>query len=352
MVRVGVIGCGAIFPTHAEALKKIEGGALAAVYDIHPDRAQIASERFGVPSCPSLAELFDQVDAVDVCVPSGLHAKLGIQAATAGKHVIVEKPIDVNLASATALVDACRKADVKLACISQHRFARQIRRVRKAVQGGELGQLVTADASIKWYRTQAYYDSGDWRGTWELDGGGCLMNQGVHYVDMLQWVMGGIKSVQGLCRTLSHKIAVEDVANTLVEFKNGAVGVIQGSTSCYPGFSERLSVSGTFGSVVLEGDRICVWKVDEERAQLGKYGDGVMHQPTPNLRTYTGNEFVEDDPTAEWGEQHRLQIQDFVQAITDDREPAITGEAALEPLKVILAIYQSSREAGRRIEIS
>jgi predicted dehydrogenase len=216
--------------------------------------------------------------------------------------------------------------------------------------GGELGPLLAGDASIKWYRTQEYYDSGDWRGTWKLDGGGCLINQGVHYIDMIQWIMGGVHSVQAQVRTAAHSIEVEDIANVLVEYKSGAVGVIQGSTSYYPGFAERLEVHGEHGSVIVEGDRIKLWRVEAERAKLGKYGDGVMQQPTPSVHMseVTDNE---EDPTAAWGEGHRLQFEDFAQAIADRRDPFITGEMALEPLKIILAIYRSARLGGRKVVV-
>lgn len=350
-IRFGVIGCGAIHSTHCLALKKIEDVRLEAVYDTIKERSKAASGTYDAVAAKSLRDLFDRVDVVSICTPSGLHTAVGVKAAQAGKHVIVEKPIDVSLAAAKRLVDACKANGVRLGCISQHRFARQIRRLRDAAQSGEMGDLVAADAKIKWYRTQHYYDSGDWRGTWKLDGGGCLMNQGVHYIDMLQWVMGGVKSVQAMCRTLAHNIEVEDVANVLVEFKNGAVGVIQGSTSYYPGFAERLEVHGKWGSAILEGDRVRVWRVDSEKASLGKYGDGVMSQPTPNLHSYQSDDYVAEDPTAVWGEQHRLQLEDFAQAVRDDREPFLTGEMALEPLKIILAIYRSSKAGGKRVEI-
>ena len=234
MIRFGLVGCGAIAPTHAEALARIDGACLAAVFDVVPERASGLADRFDVPTHDSLESLCGAVDAVSVCVPSGLHAEAGLACARLGRHVLVEKPIDTTLAKAQALVDGCRAANVRLGVVSQHRFARQIRRLRAAVREGELGRVLEGDASVKWYRTQAYYDSGEWRGTWALDGGGCLMNQGVHTVDMIQWIMGGVAAVQARVRTAAHAIEVEDQANVLVEYRNGALGVIQGSTSYYP----------------------------------------------------------------------------------------------------------------------
>jgi predicted dehydrogenase len=355
MIRYGVIGCGAIHSVHCDCLQKIEGAHLVAVYDTVQEKADRTAEKYGVQSATSLEELFGLVDAVTICVPSGLHAELGIQAAKAGKHVLVEKPIDVSVEAATSLIEACEANGVKLGTISQHRFSDAIRKLYDTAQSGGFGKLLEGDAYIKWYRTQAYYDSGDWRGTWKLDGGGCLINQGVHYIDMIQWIMGGVKSVQAQVRTAAHDIEVEDIATALVEYKNGAIGVIQGSTSFYPGLAERLEVHGKFGSVILEGDKPKLWKIDAAAAAEGLYGGGVLMQPTPSLHLHDQEDMVAgaaSDPTAVWGEQHRLQIEDFTHAIVEDRDPAMTGRMAIEPLKVILAIYESSRQNGARVEIA
>lgn len=354
MIRFGIIGCGKIFSTHADALAKVDGAVLSAVYDLDSATSLVASQAYSLPFTGDLESFWARVDAVVVAVPSGLHGEVGLAAIRAGKHVVVEKPIEVNLTAATGLVEAARQAGVKFTCISQHRFSRDIRHLKNAVQGGELGKVVQGDAYVKWYRTQAYYDSGDWRGTYRLDGGGCLMNQGVHYVDMIQWIMGGVRSVQAVCRTMNHSIEVEDVAYALVEYKSGAIGLIHASTCCYPGLAERVEVHGTSGSVILEGDRVKLWNIDPVAAQQGQYGGGVMMQPTPNLHLSDSAPFKEEEvetPSWRWGEQHRLQLEDFTRAISEDRDPFITGEMALEPLKVILTIYQSSLRGGTRIEI-
>lgn len=352
-VRFGVIGCGAIHRTHCDALGRIDGATLAAVYDVDPNRGSAAAFQYDVPAAPTLDKLWPQVDAVCVCVPSGLHHEIGIAAAQAGKHVLVEKPIDVRYQTALKLVEACAQAKVKLGTISQHRFAPDIQRVREAAQGGELGRLLAGDMYNKWYRTQSYYDSGDWRGTWDLDGGGCLMNQGVHYIDMIQWIMGGVKAVRAVTRTASHEIEVEDIANALIEYENGAIGIVQGSTSVFPGLAERLEIHGTSGTVIVEADRIKLWEVDPDGASAGLYGRGIQSQPTPNVHTHgqTPSAGGAADPTAIWVEQHRLQIEDFTRAIQNNRDPAVTGQAALAPLKIILAIYESARLNGERVEL-
>ena len=354
MIRFGIVGCGVIHGMHAEAVQKADGATIAGFFDVIPERSAGAAAKYGGAAFESLAAMFDTCDAVTVCVPSGLHAQIGIEAAKAGKHVIVEKPIDITFENASRLVQACRENGVKFTTISQHRFANDIRRVREAVQNGELGDAIQGDAYVKWYRTQAYYDSGDWRGTWALDGGGCLMNQGVHYVDMIQWIMGGVKAVRAITRTAAHKIEVEDLACALIEYKSGAVGVIQGSTSAYPGFSERIEVHGKCGSALIEGDLIKAWHVDPNAPNdTSKYGRGVESQPTPNVATKdasTGTTGA-SDPSAIWSNQHNMQVAEFVRAVQEDRDPFITGEMALEPLKVILAIYKSAKLNGERVEV-
>lgn len=354
-LRFGIIGCGAIHGTHAQAILAIEDAELAGFFDIVPEKAKAAAEKFGGTPFESFADLLDHVDAVCLCIPSGAHAAVGVEAARAGKHVICEKPVDVTLPAAMSLVEACRSSQVTLTVISQHRFAKDIQAVRDAAQSGALGPLLAGDMFNKWLRTQAYYDSGDWRGTWELDGGGCLMNQGVHYVDMLQWIMGGVSAVRSVTRTAAHeRIEVEDIANVLVEFNNGAVGVIQASTAYYPGFAERLEIHGKWGTAIIEADRLKVWEVDEKAAGEGLYGRGVQSQPTPNVHTVGSDSSATGaaDPSAIWAEQHRMQIEDFTRAVLDGREPFVTGEAALEPLKVILAIYESARRGGERVQVS
>ncbi|MFW5697200.1 MAG: Gfo/Idh/MocA family protein, partial [Fimbriimonadaceae bacterium] len=311
MIRFGIVGCGAIFATHADALKKSTNARLTAVYDCEPDKTLVAAEQYSVKSAESIAELFDETDAVTVCVPSGLHAQIGVEAAKAGKHVLVEKPIDISEANAARLIEACRDNGVKLGVISQHRFARDVQKTREAVQYGELGKPLHGNAYIRWYRTQAYYDSAEWRGTWELDGGGCTINQSIHMIDQLQWVMGGVRSVAAQMETVAHEIEVEDTMNALVEFRNGASGVIQSTTAAYPGFKERLEFGGLYGSVILEGDTIKFWEADPEApANPSPYGRNLKYHPLPTASIFeTMNQSKGQDPTVRWENQHRMQIE-------------------------------------------
>jgi predicted dehydrogenase len=351
VIRFGVIGCGAIHKNHCDAILATPGIELTAVCDSDPERAQKAAEAYGCRAFFAPETMWDHVDAVTICAPSGLHAQIGIQAAARGRHLLVEKPIDIHWRRAEELVVACEAAGIKAGCISQHRFAPDVQRLRQAVEDGEFGRILHADMVNKWHRTQAYYDSGDWRGTWALDGGGCLINQGVHYLDLLQWVMGGIEAVTALTRTQARRIEVEDTALALLEFSNGAVGTLTASTVCYPGLIERIEVHGEYGSAIIEGDQFRLWRVDEEGQPQGAYGDGVDRQPAPNISSAEAGG-QEGGRQIIWGDQHRLQIADFAAAIRDDRPPFITVRDALEPLKAILAIYESGRRHGHRVLVN
>ena len=226
-IGFAIVGGGVIGPLHAQAIAAQPDARLVAVCDIVPGAAEKLASQYGAEAMTDLDAMLarDDIQIVNVCVPSGLHAEIGIKAAQAGKHVICEKPIDITLDAADRLTAACAAAGVKLQVISQHRFSASMQRLKRAIDDGSLGTLVMGNAEVFWYRAQAYYDSGGWRGTWSLDGGGCLMNQGVHYVDLLRWAMGPVASVSAKMGTLAHeRIEVEDVAVAVIQFANGAIG--------------------------------------------------------------------------------------------------------------------------------
>jgi predicted dehydrogenase len=343
-IGFGIIGCGVIGPTHADAIlaNQEQGARLLAVFDTMPEAAKKMGTRYNVQAYNDLAAFLAHPDlqVVNICVPSGLHAELGVRAAKAGKHVIVEKPLDILLASADHLIQTCREHQVKLAVISQHRFCPAMRQLQEALQAGRMGDLVLGDAIIKWYRTQQYYDSAGWRGTYAVDGGGALMNQGIHYVDLLQWVMGPVKSIRAVTKTLAHEIEVEDVAIAILQFENGAIGTIQGSTAVYPGLPERLEISGRNATVVIEADKIKTWEFKDEKGETGNYGSITDSDNDDN----SDNASAAADPAALSATGHAFQVADMIAAIHDKREPALNGEEARKPLEIILAIYQSSRE--------
>jgi predicted dehydrogenase len=242
---------------HAAAIATVPRARLAAVTDVAGGAAAAFAAARGCAAEPGLDQLLARpdVDVVCVCVPSGLHAEVGVRAARAGKHLVVEKPIDVTLAAADRLIEAARAAGVALTVISQHRFDPGLIELKRLLGDGALGRLVLAEASTKWYRTQAYYDSAAWRGTWAMDGGS-LMNQGIHYVDLLRWCMGPVTEVTAVCVTQAHQVEVEDTALAIVRFASGAVGTILSSTAAYPGFPQRLDITGTDGTVIVEDGRI------------------------------------------------------------------------------------------------
>jgi len=246
---------------------------------------------------------------VCVCVPSGQHAEVGVRAARAGKHLVVEKPIDVTLASADRLIEAARTAGVTLTVISQHRFDLGLIELKRLLDEGALGRLVLAEASTKWYRTQGYYDSAAWRGTWAMDGGS-LMNQGVHYVDLLRWCMG-----------------------------SGAVGTILSSTAAFPGFPQRLEVTGTEGTVIIEDGRIV------------RRAFGVQAGTDPRADPGGGAVGAAADPAAIDVASHAAQIADLLAAIEEGREPAVDGRAGRDALEIVCAVYESAR-TGRTVSVS
>lgn len=340
-----IVGGGVIAPFHARAIAELPNARLVAVADSIAERAQQRGEEFGVDHYTDLAPMLARpdVDVVSVCVPSGLHAAIGVQAAQAGKHVVVEKPIDVSLDNADALLEAVRQAGVKLTVISQHRFDEGVQELRGLIDSGRLGRLILGDAIVKWYRTQQYYESGDWRGTWDLDGGGSLMNQGVHYVDVLRWLMGPVDRVFARTATAGHRIEVEDIALALLRFRNGAVGVLEASTAVFPGFSERVEITGSEGTVILESGRMLVRALKDEQGEARDYGS--------KLRLTGGQDAAgASDPAAIPHVSHRRQLADFLDAIENDREPLVTGEEARQTLELILAVYESAR-SDREIEL-
>jgi predicted dehydrogenase len=342
-----IVGCGVIAPFHARAIAELPGASLVTVVDKVAEAAARRGAEFGVDHTTDLdaALARPDVDVVCVCVPSGEHADIGVRAARAGKHVVVEKPIDITLEAADRLIDACREAGVKLTVISQHRYDPGVRRVRELIDSGRLGRLVLGDAIIKWYRTQQYYDSGDWRGTWALDGGGCLMNQGVHYVDLLQWMMGPVESVFARTETAAHEIEVEDVAVAVLRFASGAVGVLQASTAVYPGLPERLEVSGTGGTVIVEAGRLTVCELKDEKGETSAYGTKLKDGRGP-----ADGETGSADPSAISHYGHREQLAELMAAIAGGGETMLNGEEGRRPLEVILAVYESAR-AGHEVRL-
>ncbi len=341
-VRCAVVGLGAIGPTHVESLGRIDNAELVAVCDVVREKADAVAQAQGCKAYYDFDEMLKDgdIDLVHLCVPSGMHADLGVRAAKAGKHVLTEKPIDVTLEAADRLIAACHEAGVVLSCISQHRFDDAMLEAREALEQGLFGKLTFGGSHTKWYRSQEYYDSGDWRGTWALDGGGALMNQSVHYVDLLQYMMGPAEEVSAYCATLAHeRIEVEDVAAATIKFQNGALGLLEGNTAAFPGYCTRLDIYGTDGGIIIENDQIRDRRFRAEGEGGGAFYGSISH--TPKGGAAAGKTGASS--AAIGASSHQRQIQDVVDAILEGRAPKVTGEEARSPLAIILAVYESAR---------
>ena len=334
MSGFGIVGAGVIAATHAAAIATLPGARLAAATDVAEEAAAAFAAARGCAAEPSLDALLARpdIDVVCVCVPSGQHAEVGVRAARAGKHLVVEKPIDVTLAAADRLIEAARAAGVRLTVISQHRFDPGLTELKRLLSDGALGRLVLAEASTKWYRTQAYYDSAAWRGTLAMDGGS-LMNQGVHYVDLLRWCMGPVTEVTAICATQAHRVEVEDTALAIVRFGSGAVGTILSSTAAFPGFPQRLEVTGTEGTVIIEDGRIV------RRAFGAQAGTDPGNSTDPG----PGGIGAAADPAAIDVASHAAQIADLLAAVEEGRAPAVDGQAGRDALEIVRAVYESAR---------
>lgn len=334
-VKYAIVGCGRIAWNHLDGIEKSNSSVLCAVCDVDEAKARETGEKYGVNWYTDEAEMLEK-EKIDVCcilTPSGLHAECGIIAAEHGVNVLCEKPMDVTREKMKALIDSCKKNGVKLGCIFQRRTFSAAIAMKKAVKDGVFGKVTLCDAYLKYYRDQAYYDSGDWRGTWELDGGGALMNQGIHGVDLIDWMTGGIKSVFARCERLNWKTDVEDTAVIMVRYKNGAMGVIECATTVYPGLDTVFTIGGTEGFAEIGNKGIYKWEMKDKSIEKPET-TGTMGGLNC---TYTDN-------------LHAYQIEDMSRAILDNRDPMVTGEQALHSVGLILAIYESAR-TGKEVFI-
>lgn len=337
-IRFALVGAGMVAGHHVNALKEIPDVELVGVCERDLDRAREFAQRHSIRKTFECLDFLNDpnIDIVDVATPQGSHAEIGIAAAKAGKHVIVEKPIDADLAKADKLIETCHKEGVTLSVISQNRFTDAIREVRTAVAEGTFGKIIEGDVYVKWYRPQSYYDQDDWRGTKEQEGGGVLINQAVHFIDMLLWVMGPVKSVYAHVNTVAHKMETEDIAAAMINFASGAGGVIQASTAMYPGLPARLEIHGTKGTAILEGTEISFWQVEGEEPRSDKE---KVEASGANV------------PMAIPLEPFVRQFKDVIAAIREGRPSLVTGEQARQPLALIKAIYESA-ETGRVVTLS
>ncbi len=344
-IGFGIVGCGMIAHFHARAIGDIRGAKLVACYDTIPAAADKLAEATGCKPYHDLkAMLADPaVNVVTIGTPSGAHLEPALAAARAGKHVIVEKPLEITLRRCDQIIQACDKAGVLCSTIFPSRFHEPSNEIKRAIEQGRFGRLTIGDAIVKWYRTQAYYDSGAWRGTWELDGGGALMNQAIHSVNLLTWLMGPVVEVQARTGLLAHeRIAVEDVAIATVAFANGAMGVIEASTAVYPGYLKRIEIHGSAGTAIMEEEDIIKWDFERPTKR-----DAAIHQKMSEKKSTGGGAA---DPKAIGYHGHARQFQDVVNAIKKGGKPSIDGPEGRRSVEIILAIYKSA-ETGRPVKL-
>lgn len=340
MVRFGIVGAGVISDSHAMGITTTEGAELVAVCDAVREKAEALAQKYNV--CKIYTDYNEmlrdsEVDAVSVCVPSGVHGEVVIAAARAGKHVFCEKPIEVTEEKMNEMIRVVESADVKVQCVFQLRIRKASQKVKEALESGVFGKVLMASAYLKYYRSPEYYKSAGWRATWEYDGGGCLMNQGIHGVDLIAWLMGGIKKISAFTRTQLHDIAVEDAAVAAVEFANGAVGVIEGSTCCQPAQSHRFEIYCEKGSIIFDSETISQWYLN---------GESVPCNGEDGKASAVAN----DDPTKLLTNEHGILLKDLVDCIERDTAPTISLRDAKHSVDAVLAIYRSSKD-GRIIEL-
>lgn len=335
-VRFGIIGCGMIADFHYRAIGEIEGAEVTGCVDAYAPSAERFASAHNLKKYDTLEEMLadPDIDAVTICTPSGLHTQQAIDAMQAGKHIVCEKPMSLTLADADRLIAVANESGVKVCIISQFRYAPAVQAVKKAIDAGALGNIVSGSLQMKYYRSDEYYASGAWRGTKAMDGGGCLMNQGIHGVDVFRYLMGPLKSLTGYARTQQRHIEVEDSAAAALEFANGAVGTLEGSTVCYPGYPRRIEICGDKGSVVLEETSVLRWDVAD-------YDIGV---PVGAAATNVGS----SDPKAIDVSGHTRQIRNFVNAILHGEELISPAESGRQALEIILGVYESS-ETGKPV---
>ena len=358
MLRFAVVGAGTIGHHHAKVISELEDAELTVVVDTTEGAAQELADSHGAVPVVNLDEALarDDVDVVAICTPSGMHADQGASALEAGKHVVVEKPVDVSLDAARRLADAEARSPGLATVISQHRFDPSSTAVCEAVRGGMLGVVTSGVASVSWWRSQTYYDSGGWRGTWLLDGGGSLMNQSIHRLDLLVWMMGRPVEVTAYTACLALVgIEVEDTLVATVRFESGALGVVHATTAAYPGLTARLQIHGSKGSAVIDDDELTYFHAEGLAGGPGApaYGNGNSGNGASLLLpdSADGTHPTAGSDPAALSSAPRRQSVDFIDAIRSGRTPSVTVGDACATLAVVLAIYRSAAE-GRPVPVT
>lgn len=329
---IGIVGCGTISGTHAEAIAGCELGQLVAAYSRTSANRKPFCDRFDAAGYSDYEEFLanPDLDIVVICTPSGTHLDYGKKAAEAKKHVIVEKPIEVNLERGRSLIKSCRENNVRLAVIYQNRFIDEVVRMKKAIDKGEIGEIFMAEASVKWFRDQQYYDNGGWRGTLALDGGGAVINQAIHTVDLLQWIVGSVESLHAYTGTFTHEnIEGEDNAVASLQFSNKAIGTFRASTSIVPPQNRKIEIHGTKGTAILDGNNLTISTSENSTGDGSAGGDGEGAS----------------SPLAGMSESHhKKQYNQILNAFRNNEEAIVSGEDSLKSLAVVEGIYRSASD--------
>ncbi len=330
-IHVGILGGGNISETHARAASELEGVKVAAVAGANADKVRRLGERFGAAVYADADALVRHrpLDVVLIGSPSGLHAQQGIAAARQGLHVLTEKPIDVTVERGQELVAECEKARVKLGVFFQDRYTPDFVALKRAIDEGALGRPLLASVRVKWWRPPEYYSQSRWRGTRELDGGGALINQGIHTIDLLLWLLGDVRRVFSRSATALHKIDAEDTMVATLEFASGALATYEATTAAYPGYPRQVELTGEGGTVVVQHDRILRADLRTPRPELvGREAGTTASASSPVVSDVRG---------------HRAALEDFLRAIRDGSEPRCSGREGLRSLVLVEAMYLSAR---------
>ena len=339
-LRIVLVGTGLAAGMHAQALTLVPEAHLLGAVGTSPERSRAFAARLGLPrTYADLGEALSDpdVEAVHLCTPPHTHLQVATRVAAAGRHLLIDKPLARTVAEGEAIVARCARAGVRLAGLFQHRFIPQAQALRQAVAEGRLGRIVLADCAVKWWRDPEYYASSSWRARRATEGGGALINQAIHSIDLLQWFTGPVVSVSGHVATARHAIETEDVGVAVLRTADGALGVIEGSTAAWPGFPERVALHGTQGSACLdEGRRRLEWQLQGEPRRVDAAGETQGNAADPAAISY---------------EAHAAAFADFVGAVRDGRPPAVDGEGALAALRIVEAIYRSSADGGRPVSL-
>lgn len=328
-IRFGIVGCGMIARFHARAIEHCHGATLLGACSKTKKSAETFCAEENIRVFDSYEQLLrcPEIDAVAICTPSGEHYGQICAALEAGKHVLVEKPMCLSLEAADHVIGLARERGLCLCAVAQLRFSDSIQEMKRVIDAGHMGKIYSAALTMRYFRSQAYYDQAGWRGTWEMDGGGVLMNQGIHGVDMLCYLLGPVAEIRGFADTLGRDIQVEDTAVAALRFQCGALAVIDASTCCEPGFPLRLVISGEKGTIALEGDRLVTWTIAEPCLIEGRAAKTLTSASDPKAIDFMN---------------HARLYADFIEAIEQERKPLCSGEQGRLPLEVILGIYQNS----------